>query len=57
MARQGGGVRVLPDGSKGRRDPAREMRSQPCEVRQRLEDGGGVVGVVVGGRKGGCEGV
>ena len=40
----------MPDSSKGRRDAAREVRCGPCEVRQRVEDAGGVVGALVGGR-------
>ena len=53
----GRGLRALPDSSKGCRDAVREMRCERCEVRQRVDDSGRVVGVVLGGRKGGCEGV
>ena len=43
----------MPDGSKGRRDAAREVRCGPCEARQRVEDAGGVVGAVLDKREGG----
>ena len=43
----------MPDGSKGRRDAAREVRCGPCKVRQRVEDAGGVVGAVLDKREGG----